>query len=257
MDFTINNMSEINKLNQRGGRMLSIVDLIALETLTIDLAAYSLVAIRNGASFLCCALRGGVGKTTLMGALLGLIPSSEKIVTIESEDTIREIRKDDAKKEPRCLVVHEIGSGSWYGYLWGKPVLEYFRLKNNSLRLASNIHADNLPQVMKQVRAFGGSIKDLSNFNLIYFISLAPGRINEHQRRVVNLVLEFQQDDGKGEFHEIHDITTPGKDLLENAFYNRRKKEITKAKNMLERMLDDNIYYIEDVHTNLSIFHEK
>ena len=62
--------AEIDRCNQRGGRMLSIVDLIDAGTVTRDLAAYSLAAISNGASFMVGAMPGGAGKTTVMGALL-------------------------------------------------------------------------------------------------------------------------------------------------------------------------------------------
>ena len=44
--------TEVNRCNQRGGRMLSVVDLIDAGTLTRDTAAYSLAAICNGASFM-------------------------------------------------------------------------------------------------------------------------------------------------------------------------------------------------------------
>ena len=49
--------------------MLSVVDLIDAGTISVDLAAYSLAAISQGASFLVGAMPGGAGKTTVMGAL--------------------------------------------------------------------------------------------------------------------------------------------------------------------------------------------
>ena len=61
-----NHCAEINRCNQRGGRMLSIVDLIQAGTISRDLAAYALAAIGNGASFLVGAMPGGAGKTTVM-----------------------------------------------------------------------------------------------------------------------------------------------------------------------------------------------
>lgn len=58
--------AEIERCNQRGGRMLSIVDLIEAGTMTRELAAYSLAAIGAGASFMVGALPGGAGKTTVI-----------------------------------------------------------------------------------------------------------------------------------------------------------------------------------------------
>ena len=57
--------AEINRCNQRGGRMLSVVDLIEAGTMTRDMAAYSLAAIGSGASFMVGAPPGGAGKTTV------------------------------------------------------------------------------------------------------------------------------------------------------------------------------------------------
>ena len=71
---TVQHCAEIERCNQRDGRMLSIVDLIEADTVTRDLAAYSLAAIGSGASFMVGALPGGAGKTTVMGALLNFVP---------------------------------------------------------------------------------------------------------------------------------------------------------------------------------------
>ncbi len=57
--------AEIERCNQRGGRMLSIAGLIEAGTVTRDLAAYSLAAIGTGASFMVGALPGGAGMTTV------------------------------------------------------------------------------------------------------------------------------------------------------------------------------------------------
>ena len=63
-------VEEINRCNQRGGRMLSIVDLIDAGTVDKSIAAYFLAVISKGKSFLVGAKPGGAGKTTVMGALL-------------------------------------------------------------------------------------------------------------------------------------------------------------------------------------------
>ena len=61
---------ELERCNQRGGRMLSVFDLLAAGTLDVDLTAYFLARISRGASFLVGANPGGAGKTTVMCALL-------------------------------------------------------------------------------------------------------------------------------------------------------------------------------------------
>ncbi|MHA1684555.1 MAG: hypothetical protein ACTSUE_26690 [Promethearchaeota archaeon] len=192
-DFLKNNLREISRLNQRGGRMLSIVDLIERKTLTLELAARLAAGILEGKSFLCCALPGGVGKTTLMGAILGLIPRGEKIITVESEAMIPVLKEGSGSDERQTLVVHEIGSGSWFGYLWGPAVLEFMELASDTrIRIISNIHADYYKEIVEQIEGFGGDIGDLRRFDIILFISIVEGTIAGYPRRVVNQVLEYK-----------------------------------------------------------------
>ena len=54
----------IDDCNQRGGRMLSLVDLIDAGTVDLPLAAYLAATMRSGASLLVGARPGGAGKTT-------------------------------------------------------------------------------------------------------------------------------------------------------------------------------------------------
>jgi Flp pilus assembly CpaF family ATPase len=72
----LRHLEEINRCNQRGGRMLSIRDLLDAGTLNEEMAAYLLAVISTGNSFLVGARPGGVGKTTVMAALLNFIPAS-------------------------------------------------------------------------------------------------------------------------------------------------------------------------------------
>ncbi|MCK5526789.1 MAG: hypothetical protein KAJ05_06545, partial [Candidatus Latescibacteria bacterium] len=64
----------LDDCNQRGGRMLSLVDLITAGTVDLPLAAYLSAAMRSGASLLVGARPGGAGKTTVMCALLNFLP---------------------------------------------------------------------------------------------------------------------------------------------------------------------------------------
>jgi type IV secretory pathway ATPase VirB11/archaellum biosynthesis ATPase len=74
MDLEQHNHRQIEQLNQRGGRMLSIVDLIQAGTIRVQMAAYAMRAMAEGASLLTAAGPGGAGKTTLMAALLNFLP---------------------------------------------------------------------------------------------------------------------------------------------------------------------------------------
>ena len=130
---------EINRCNQRGGRMLSVVDLIEAGTMTVELAAYCLAAIGGGASFMVGAMPGGAGKTTVMGALLNFVPAGMDLVPADGQEVIRQGRRKPSP--PQCFICHEIGSGPYYAYLWGQDLRDYFSLAEAGRMLATNNNA--------------------------------------------------------------------------------------------------------------------
>src|SRR5512135_1242130 len=89
---------EIDRCNQRSGRMLSVVDLIEAGTMTRVLAAYALVAIGQGASFMVGALPGGAGKTTVMGALLNFVPPEVDLHPADGLAAIERAARSGARK---------------------------------------------------------------------------------------------------------------------------------------------------------------
>lgn len=140
------NVRELEALNQRGGRMLTVVDLIEAGTLSPEMVAIAMYALCRGSSVLTAARPGGAGKTTLLAALLNLLPPGVKIVTVDRPSVIREALVRPAAGT-ECYLVHEIGDGNWYGYLWGPAVAEYFRLIGPQRRIASCLHADTLDEL--------------------------------------------------------------------------------------------------------------
>lgn len=148
-DSILRHCRQIDRCNQRGGRMLSAVDLIEAETLTAELAAYCLAAVGQGASFMVGALPGGAGKTTVMGALLNFVPAGVELIPTDSEDVVISGLRNLSPKQ--CFICHEIGPGAYYGYLWGHELQEYFRLAEAGHMLATNLHADTYEQAHNQI----------------------------------------------------------------------------------------------------------
>jgi len=140
------NYREIEMLNQRGGRTLSIVDLIEANTISQEMAAFAFYAISNGASFLTAARPGGAGKTTVLACLLNFMPPGTRIVTTSGRGVISSLLKKPADA-PQCVLAHEIGSGHWYGYIWGTDVRDYTSLIGGNTRIGSCIHADTLDEL--------------------------------------------------------------------------------------------------------------
>ena len=85
MDIERHNHQQIEQLNQRGGRTLSIVDLIQAGTLSVDMAACAMRAMHQGASLLTGARPGGAGKTTLMAAISVVLPAPPGRAPVSSD----------------------------------------------------------------------------------------------------------------------------------------------------------------------------
>lgn len=171
-DLQANNLREIEGLNQRGGRTLSFVDLISVGTMSTEMVAYCWAAVAGGSSFLTAARPGGAGKSTILANLLVLLPPGEEIVTFSDPTVVQA----DAL---RCSLAHEIGSGRYYGYIWGGEVRRFVQ---QGCRLAGCLHADTLPEVEEELQGapLGLSAAETRQFGLVLFIHSVEG-----QRRVV------------------------------------------------------------------------
>jgi hypothetical protein len=148
-DAIAKHCQELNRCNQRGGRMLSVFDLLAAKTLDLDLAAYLMARISKGASFMVGSVPGGAGKTTVMCALLNFVPADVPLIAATPE-AVYEAASVDVSS-PACYVCHEIGSGYYFAYLWADELRAYCSLSEYGHILATNLHSDNLEQARNQV----------------------------------------------------------------------------------------------------------
>lgn len=151
--------------------MLSLVDLVNASTVSLDMAAEMAHAVAGGGSLMTAAGPGGVGKTTLMGALLGFLAPGTEIVTIEGPRTLERLPAP-SPEAPKCLMVHEIGSGRWYGYLWGPAVGRYVDAARAPGRsLASNLHAETYEEAVDQLAGLDVSAEGLGAIDLVAFMA--------------------------------------------------------------------------------------
>jgi hypothetical protein len=191
--------AEIDRCNQRGGRMLSIVDLVAADTLTHEIAAYALACISAGASFMVGAMPGGAGKTTVMGALLNLVPADVTLAPADRAETIQQGLREPTPR--RCFICHEIGKGSYYGYLWGADLRAYFQLPGVGHSIATNLHADTFRQARRQVCDQNRvPPDDFARVSLILFLEVEPDGWG--YRRRVSAIWESA---GSGEHRQVYD----------------------------------------------------
>lgn len=191
--------AEIERCNQRGGRMLSIVDLIEAGTISRALAAYSLAAIGAGASFMVGALPGGAGKTTVMGALLNFVPRDTPLTAADSDAAIRAGMADRTPR--RCYICHEVGAGDYYAYLWGEPLRRFFELPAAGHILATNLHADTYEQAHRQVCGENGVPEPaFRRMNLIYFLSVTRTGTGLMRR-----IAAVREGDGREDHRPVYD----------------------------------------------------
>lgn len=233
---------EINRCNQRGGRMLSVVDLIEAETLTPGLAAYCLASIGGGASFMVGAVPGGAGKTTVMGALLNFVPPGVPLAPADGPEAIAQgLRRPNPR---RCFICHEIGDGPYYAYLWGDELRGYFRLPEAGHTLATNLHADTYDQARRQIcDANGVPERALRRMHLMLFLSVnrAVGR-----RRIETV----WESDGVQPHRKLYDASAPdgltGSGSLVNA------SALEAAEREISDLLASGARTIEDVRDHMT-----
>lgn len=218
--------------------MLSILDLIKAGTLGTDTATYSLAAVGAGASFMVGALPGGAGKTTVMGALLNMVPND---VPLATADGMSAIRRGLAGTGRRCWICHEIGAGEYYAYLWGEQLRMYFDLPNAGQMLATNLHADRYEQARVQITVENGVPEEhFRRINLIYFLDVQHS--GGHVHRQVNAIWES---DGVGAHRQIFGARVKGKPGSNSALVSER--ELHSAQTIIKSLTDTGARTIEEV----------
>jgi hypothetical protein len=179
------NLLEIEGLNQRGGRTLSVLDLLDAGTLDLEIAAYLIAVVCQGASVLTAARPGGAGKSTLLADLLCFLPAGVRVKTI-SPSHPREGAGSSAARRT-CHLAHEIGPGAYYGYLWGNAVRRFFSLARAGQLIASCLHADTVDEVEETLLGeLDVDERDLRQVDVIAFMHL-DFSLRQPRRRVASV----------------------------------------------------------------------
>jgi len=178
--------------------MLSLVDLLEARTVDRPLAAYLAAAMRSGASLLVGARPGGVGKTTVMCALINFLPDDTVIRLADSPAVLR--RAAGQRSPPpgsTCYLAHEIGAGRYYAYIWGEEVRAFFRLAAQGHIVATNLHADDLEETRHQLcQQNGVALAHLDAVALKVFLRMKRTRGWSLRRRVSHVY----ESDGSGDY---------------------------------------------------------
>ena len=149
-DPSFDHVRALDECNQRGGRMLSLIDLVDAGTMDLPLAAYLAAAMRHGASLMVGARPGGAGKTAVMAALLNFLPNAMMLQAVGSR-AVLDMATQDPAPGATCYLAHEIGDGLYYAYLWDDEARDFFALAAHGHTIATNLHADTLEETYDQL----------------------------------------------------------------------------------------------------------
>lgn len=107
-----------------------------------------------------------------MCALLNLVPVDCHLVAATSgavQDAARGKGPENA-----CYICHEIGTGPYFAYLWGRDLRAYCALAEQGIMRATNLHADTLAEAKAQVCGDNAVPEDHFNaFDLAVFIRVS------------------------------------------------------------------------------------
>jgi hypothetical protein len=126
---------------------LSILDLINSGTVDCKLAALLWVLMEHRVSVLVAAGPSFAGKTTLLHALLDLLPPDVQKVPLQGyyEDfTFTEC----GHPEKTYMIAEEISNHGMAEYLWGYKAVRAFKLMSQGYAMGSTIHARNSQEVI-------------------------------------------------------------------------------------------------------------
>ncbi len=157
----------VNRANQRGGRMLSVVDLLEAGTFSLAQAAWLVARVAQGSSWLVGARPGGAGKTTVMAALLAMLPDDQRLRLTLARGSWRNALPGET------LVSYELSPGTYDAYIWGAEVRRLTELGSAGCRIVANLHADTLEEAREQVVGeCGATERGFQAFGL--FLPLRP-----------------------------------------------------------------------------------
>jgi hypothetical protein len=183
--------------------MLSVIDLVEAGTLSVPWCVWLLDRVERGSSWLVGARPGGAGKTTVMSALLAMLPQRTRITLTNAGTGWERSGPDD------CIVCYEISAGFYDAYLWGSGVRALTELGRSGCRIVANLHADTLDEARKQIVGDCGALEEgFGAFDLFIPLTLkeADSRSGGFGRRTAGTpVIERVHMFSGGKWREIRD----------------------------------------------------
>lgn len=177
----------------------SIIELIAAGTLDAELTAHLWLLVEARVPIVVAAEAGGVGKSTLLGALLDFLPPTVRVVELAGEDETFDWLPqaselgwpgaaratpggDPVRAETTVLFAAEL-SDHLPAYTWAAAARVAIRAASIGYGLAATIHADSLENVFDALRRPPVRLADdeLSHLGVV----LVVRQTDDGRRRVV------------------------------------------------------------------------
>lgn len=231
--MNIENQSDIVILedlcqSKRGGHSLSLIDLLEVQTLDLELSAWLISHVSQGASYIIGAGPGGVGKTTTMRALLSVVPDDRPFgIALPGQIT-------GTFHSPHCIISHELSNHRPPGYLWGNDLREFFNLSELEHMLVGNMHVDDIDQAYDQICQQNG-VPESQFCSINLFVFLRVEGEDSSSRRINNptakrLITKIFYSDGSSP-HQL--VYSEDKGLLANAY--QAQDDVTDYRKFIEK----------------------
>lgn len=154
-------------------RDLSMVDLVANETIPVGPAAMLWWALEHGASLLTAGGPSGAGKSTLANACLSLLPEGARAYAVSGPADPMLLPTDG---RPTYLLINELSQHGRPYYIAGPAARRAFARLRDGHRLVGTLHADSVDQAIQAlVEEVGLTTEDIACVELIAITRVEGG----------------------------------------------------------------------------------
>jgi hypothetical protein len=147
---------------------MSVSELVAAGDLDTRTAAIAWLVLAGHGSVLIAAEQPHSGKTTMLTALLDLLPARLERVYLRGGAETFEFQHQTERSRPgtTLLLANELSSHLPV-YLWGAKAVRAFRALRGGYALASTLHADSRDEAIAQLLQLGVETSDLARVDLL------------------------------------------------------------------------------------------
>lgn len=146
-------------------RIISMVDLVANETIPVAPAALLWWALERGASLLTAGGPSGAGKSTFANACLSFLPDGARAYAVSGADDPMLLPTGG---DPAYLLVNELSDHGRPYYIAGSAARRAFARLGDGHRIVGTLHADSVDEAVQAlVEEVGLTREDIARVELI------------------------------------------------------------------------------------------